>query len=163
MRISHKWSHTETIRPAQFQSHNLTYPHIKFRAAILQAQLTHLTFSFFFMWPLLELSARLSSRFHNQWDYLSSSVPLSHIFPHHLGLFLTQRSQINHHSNINSPFTISSHILHFTVSHFNTNSHVNVLISLLSTYTTHFHIHIILKSQIINSHHSYTQSMPIHA
>ena len=49
------------------------HPHIKFRAAILQAQLFHLTFSFFFMWPLLELSSRLSSRFHISEGYLMST------------------------------------------------------------------------------------------
>ena len=57
-----------------------SHPHIKFRAAILQAQLTHLTFLFCFMWPLLELSSMLSFKFHISEGYPPGSASLSHIF-----------------------------------------------------------------------------------
>ena len=152
MRVSHKWSHTETIHQAQSQSHNLTSSHkISGSYPPGSAYPSHI----FILFHVTTTGTILQAQFQisHQWRLSTRlSLTITH-FPHHLGLFLTQRSQINHHSNINS---------HFTISHFNTNSHVNVLISFLSTYTTHFHIHIILKSQIINLHHSYTQFTSYH-
>ena len=137
MHISHKWSHTETILQAQSQSHNLTSSHkISGSYPPGSAYPSHI----FILFHVTTTGTILQAQFQisHQWRLSTRlSLTITH-FPHHLGLFLTQRSQINHHSNINSHFIISSYISHFTVSHFNTNSHVNVLISLLSTYTTHF-------------------------
>ena len=47
MCISHKWSHIETIHPAQSQSHILTSSHINYRVAIYPALLAHLTIHLF--------------------------------------------------------------------------------------------------------------------
>ena len=109
----------------------ISHPHIKFRAAIPQAQLTHLIFLFFLMWPLLELSSRLSSRFHISEGLTPVSTSLSHIY-------LTNIHSI--HNMFNFTFQQS--------------------FSLPNTSTSHFNHHIMLNSQTNNSHHVYSQFIP---
>ena len=120
-----------------------SHPHIKFRAAILQAQLTHLTFLFFFMWPLLELSSRLSSRFHIQWR-LNTSLSLTITHLSHQHSFNSQHVSISHFNNL---------------SHFITHAHH---ISITTSYSIHkptIHIMYILNSYHITNSYQITYSL----
>ena len=92
----------------------ISHPHIKFRAAIPQAQLTHLTFLLFFMWPLLELSSRLSSRFHISEGYPPGSALLSHIF---LTIWDYPHTEIPDQSSFKYQFTFHNFIIYFTFQH----------------------------------------------
>ena len=132
MRISHKWSHTGTILQAQSQSHNLTSLH-KISGSYPPGSAYPSHIFIFFMWPLLELSSRLSSRFHISEGLTPVSASLSHIY-------LTNIHSI--HNMFNFTFQQS--------------------FSLHNTCTSHFNHHIILNSQTNNSHHVYSQFISHH-
>ena len=133
----------------------ISHPHIKFRAAILQAQLTHLTFSFFFMWPLLELSSRLSSRFLINEGYPPGSASLSHIF-------LTIWDYSSHRDPKSIIIQISIHISQFHhIFHILTQIHMSMFLSHFLAHSQHISIYISYLNHksltytihIPNSHH----------
>ena len=102
------------LSPSLTSSHSHIY--IYHWVAIRPAQLAHLTFHLFLMWPLLELSARLSSRFHISEGYPPGSAPLSHISSHHS--FMPYRhAQFTFHIHVS--LHITSITIHIYNSHFN--------------------------------------------
>ena len=136
MRISHKWSHTETILQAQSQSHNLTssykisdsyppgsaYPshifilfHVTTTGTILQAQ-----FQISHQWRLNTSLSLTITHLSHQHSFNSQHISISHF--NNLSHFITHA----HHISITTTYSIHKptiNIMYILNSYHITNSY----------------------------------------